>query len=572
MRLPGSMPDPVETLSTRRLTRSAKTMIPPPIGRSPAKTFLGSSPRRSRSMGPQSISKPAMRPPNTPSRDSPGPSVKRRLDFTKDDPIPSTEASPISVRQSIEKPRNGSVESRKRSHDQSLEEDASLPTVVNGHANSLQDGFPDVYDNQPIFDEGPAFDEGNSIQAVEYVEQEPAEPPAKRKRGRPRKSDQENAKPKADGSFVARLSWSAKKGLEQDGVDRTPGGGVPARLIDPSILEPESPSATVRKNARYRPTHDDDQLSDAEEEDNQPGALQRGKKQVNVHRDTQSADPRPPKGSRKGRKPASKSKAPVERDPNARLASVVSAQDEDAESDAPAKQPERNRRARSLQVLRQGTPAEEPETRKTRYGRTSVKPVDWWRGERVDRQWDGTIENVIRAEDVVLPKRAQKRRGAAAAKRAMSSVPEEEEEKEEWEMDPGLLTGFVATWDEEAGAGIEDDEREERRWSRLLDLTSRPVVASLGRTSLTPYYRNCLRLDCIGNTRCGWLQLPLHQMPESPVLWRGSGGSSTGRIQTSEELPAHADDVLRAFWQSGGTSGGLGVQYQQRRRLASSPR
>ena len=113
----------------------------------------------------------------------------------------------------------------------------------------------------------------------------------------------------------------------------------------------------------------------------------------------------------------------------------------------------------------------------TRSGRHSIKPVEYWRGERVEFEMrtegnedvfrrDGrkmilpTIKEVIRIEKeevkVKSSKRGTKPKANTAKKRARSSSPglgyglggpPDEDELEEWERVPGRLAGEVVVWD-----------------------------------------------------------------------------------------------------------------------------
>jgi len=106
-------------------------------------------------------------------------------------------------------------------------------------------------------------------------------------------------------------------------------------------------------------------------------------------------------------------------------------------------------------------------TSTTRSGRHSIKPVAWWRGERIDRDYEGGIQTIIRAEDVTPPKRtynrgAAGRKGGRRIKREMGVIEEDEdEEMEGWEEDPGFRAGPVRTWDPDVGTGLEDPSNEQ---------------------------------------------------------------------------------------------------------------
>ena len=117
-------------------------------------------------------------------------------------------------------------------------------------------------------------------------------------------------------------------------------------------------------------------------------------------------------------------------------------------------------RARSLQILRSTTPADEDGARFTRSGRATVKPIEYWRGERIvyakPKKIDsgrislGSIQEVVRAED--LPEEKRPRAPRSQKRRRRQAMLEEEEDEsdsgmEEWEEEPGVLGGEVWQWD-----------------------------------------------------------------------------------------------------------------------------
>lgn len=101
---------------------------------------------------------------------------------------------------------------------------------------------------------------------------------------------------------------------------------------------------------------------------------------------------------------------------------------------------------------------EDSGVRTTRFGRASVKPVDWWRNERIKYDPHGNKQAIVRAEEVEVPKLAK--RAHKQRKREMSVVEEDEEELEDWEVEPGILTGPVIGWDQEVGVAMQDEEEQ----------------------------------------------------------------------------------------------------------------
>jgi centromere protein C len=119
--------------------------------------------------------------------------------------------------------------------------------------------------------------------------------------------------------------------------------------------------------------------------------------------------------------------------------------------------------------------------RTTRSGRASFKPLEWWKGEHVEYDEEQeeifkdagnrhfkmpTVKGVVRTE-ASQDELARKRRGRPPVgrkpSRRPSTVAEEEEiEREEWEDDPGRVTGEVICWEpeHEFEPPAEDDEVE----------------------------------------------------------------------------------------------------------------
>ncbi|KPM39447.1 hypothetical protein AK830_g7118 [Neonectria ditissima] len=101
--------------------------------------------------------------------------------------------------------------------------------------------------------------------------------------------------------------------------------------------------------------------------------------------------------------------------------------------------------------------------RQTRSGRHSYRPLDYWRGEQViqeeeemdnmfakDRFVLPTIKEVIRVPEELPPsKRAPRSKARSKATAKQRSIHPEEEELEDWEINPGTVTGEVIIWEPE---------------------------------------------------------------------------------------------------------------------------
>lgn len=110
--------------------------------------------------------------------------------------------------------------------------------------------------------------------------------------------------------------------------------------------------------------------------------------------------------------------------------------------------------------LRATTPFEDAGERVSRFGRNLIQPLKYWANET--RIWNrGTIEGIVRAEEVSKPKRkVPKKKKKRAGK--LDDIEEENSDAEsvmadEWEDEVGVIAGFVANWDTENQMGNAED-------------------------------------------------------------------------------------------------------------------
>ena len=411
------------------------------------------------------------------------PLVNRRLDFSMEEPRQSIERSPQkahSVTSSSSVARKGKLlqsttKGRKRPFDLSAisdEEEEEISTTVveptnfangmegDGELNELGDvSAPIQMDGDSIHLYG-----DTSLQITDDTPQEDesvhtqlqAQPNQKRKRaGRPRKVDMsevdiEKEKPVADDRSI---------------------------LANPPIVKRRA----GRPSRKQVPQVDESLVADVEEEDVRPA--KRGRKPLakpetahDVDQENGVEPSKPATRARRESRQATPTKAgsklkkslPSERDPNIPIrtgkmtgkASSIEPSSISAGYGKPSQ--------RSLYVLRHETPAEDDGSRLLRSGRTSVKPIAFWRGERIvygESNIEGknlslpAIKEVIRTEEVFEPRpRRPGRRGAKPpGRQPLYSVEEEDEEQEEWEQDPGVLRAEVMQWDPTTQRGIEEN-------------------------------------------------------------------------------------------------------------------
>ena len=111
---------------------------------------------------------------------------------------------------------------------------------------------------------------------------------------------------------------------------------------------------------------------------------------------------------------------------------------------------------RGLQIVKDKTVAEVDGARYTRSGRTSVKPVEYWRGERViysePRREGGRVSlpgimDVVRIEDGSQKTKSTKPSKSGRSRRRQPSVESQDDPEEEWEIEPGVFIGEVPYWD-----------------------------------------------------------------------------------------------------------------------------
>lgn len=252
-----------------------------------------------------------------------------------------------------------------------------------------------------------------------------------------------------------------------------------------SSLEDSASNAKATKGkGRHRALQqEDEQQNDEGEEEPQKNKAGRRKKAASEEApDVEDVDNRPAKRSRLSMEPHSKSvgkakKAGKEAPAKAKSVGGKSklATIEEAESPAVQRGPPLPRTNTGLFILRRETPSGGVGFKQTRSGRNSIKPVAYWKNERVEYEEDEVadgnrkyliprIKEVIRAEEVEQPRkrtRAKSRAPTKARKDTAEPESEDDDEVEPWEMEPGRIFGAVRAWDPEDPTGAEVYEMEE---------------------------------------------------------------------------------------------------------------
>lgn len=309
------------------------------------------------------------------------------------------------------------VEEEEEDEDEVLRVDA-----VNGE-DSMQ--LIQERDSPPPVEDSPRPDLGGESEEVEE-EVRPKPKPRGRPRGRPAKKAPPKQKEPSPELEEAEVEQEEPPVEEEDDEDEVP--AQPRRKPGRPPKKAAPAAAATKRRERASPEADD------------PEPEGRGKKRQK----TQAKAPAPKKPAPKP-KAKPKPKARQEPDPDTSLMQV--------QRGPPLP------RARGLVSMRPDAGGQQ-----TRSGRRSYKPLEYWKGERVEYETADVREDMFRAGSrMVLPsikevyrveeEEAQARRRprgrgkAKSSKRRAEPVEEPEEELEEWEVDPGAVSGDVILWD-----------------------------------------------------------------------------------------------------------------------------
>ncbi|KAF2755104.1 hypothetical protein EJ05DRAFT_122664 [Pseudovirgaria hyperparasitica] len=441
----GSMPDPTEALSVRQVLTTKRTALPPK-SRSPIKTALGSSPRRQSSMGP-----PARSQPNSHH------AVRRKLDFNDSQEGIST-SSPEAI--------NGVV-------GDDLYDLPGSPTEANGQEHTNQDleeveALPELEDateQQSTAEEA----ENSSEEHEEMPPEMPSSPP--KKRGRKRKLVVEEAEAESEGRATKNARRGARKPVvekiaptkskrttrsslnssqvQEDSIALAP-EPVPATEESPVEETPRSSPArkrAVKGKVKTGPTRKAREPSVVvEEEPSIAKSKNRGrpKRDVAIPREESGTSMPPPQLKSRGR-------LPKERDPNAKTTARKAPRGR-SESKAPTEMSMMSGRTTqsTMSNVRQYVVVPKPgadDWGRSRAGRALRRPLAGWRGEKDTFDHQGNLIESVLTEDVT-PVKLDRRRGNKKKNRQSTIFEEPEiEELEEWEQDPGVLSGIVNVWD-----------------------------------------------------------------------------------------------------------------------------
>ncbi|KAI9787413.1 MAG: hypothetical protein M1835_002768 [Candelina submexicana] len=509
-----TIPEPTEVLTEQRLSRTSKTLLPPPRSRSPIKTSLNSPARRQTSMGP--VSSPLKLPNGTPNRASSHPAVNRRLDFSMSDVRPSVENTPsTSIKRSQQETRQHDIASpmrdygngRKRlsggsnvkfqpspgkgkkrglvqtmrleeSEDDDDEEDFNQVNEVTNGAHE--------YDEEPT-----ALQDGEDSTQIQQMDEEQSLLPSSIKKSQLEPSD-EVAQPQP-----------------------RKGHGRPKKVINSEPTAPKAAAASApalkRGRGKVQPAkaveaRGSDEDGDVEDDvtNRRPAKRLRG---ILAEPPAQASKAKPPKPPPTQRDPKAKITSTKDKPAETSKASKVSTESKEKPKEKPRKAPNvvrKSAKRKSSVAESRATPLEGDGLKTTRSGRTLFKPLAFWRNEHVvygrDDSEIPTIKEIVWKDPLDEPQ--QKPRHKKSKKPVRKPEPEglDEEELEEWEVEEGIVSGPVKQWDGTTGLEQEGDEvREEDLAFSSLSIETREVANATFR------YQKLLTLPFFGS---GMVDLP----------------------------------------------------------------
>ncbi|RYC63970.1 hypothetical protein CHU98_g2219 [Xylaria longipes] len=354
------------------------------------------------------------------------------------------------------------------------EEDDQLSLLEAGGVDGgdVEDESPEALD-QEVEDEAPIVQELKSTNksklpgrrgrkpkaTIEKENNEPADPPSvntsvenveveepvKKRKGRPKTtaSPKEPTPPADPTPPSVNTSVEDVEVEEEEPVKKRKGRpkavASPKEPTPPADLTPPSKSSKRGRPARTS-------LENADEDNAESRGAKRPKVSAKADKAEQSASSKPAPTKEKG-KPGRKRKS-----------SGVGVESPKIQRGPPLP------KGRGLVTLRR---EETTAMRTTRSGRASFKPLEWWKGEHVEYDEDQekifedtgrrhfkmpTVKGVVRTEEnyEAVPKRRGRQPTGRKPGRRPSAVAEEEEiERDDWEYDPGRVTGEVVCWEPE---------------------------------------------------------------------------------------------------------------------------
>ncbi|KAI1493012.1 Mif2/CENP-C like-domain-containing protein [Biscogniauxia mediterranea] len=447
--------DAIGPATVRKLQREGRPSLP--RSRSPIKTNLQSPARQNPHLGPTS----------SPTRGtivgarerSPKQTIARKLDFSV-----AQQRSKKSTTNGHSKVNGAKSQNAKltngRAHDKSDEE-----VIPHGQSTEPESNEEEPEESMQMLDMADEDEQQDDV-AEELPQND---------------EDEEEEEEEEEQRPIAREAKSANKSKTGQRRGRKPKATAP--------IEEEEAEAGAEENSA-RPSIEDD--------NEEPSKKQRGRAKGRPPKAEPAREPTPPakefKASKRGRPARNSNNNPEEEENNDEARGTKRQRTADkASKPAPSKpiatkekgKPGRKRKSSGIgvdsPVVQRGPPLpkgrglvtlrrEEPDNmRTTRSGRASYRPLEFWKGERAEYD-EGreeifedkggrhfampTLKGVVRAETnyEAAPKRRRGRPSARPSGKASRSVvyeKEPEEERDDWEYEPGVVSGQCIEWSPE---------------------------------------------------------------------------------------------------------------------------
>lgn len=438
-----SAPDITQTLTGRRVH------MPPPRQTTPRHTNIG-SPKRMSSARPTSRSAAADASSSQPLTNAP---ANRRLDFQATNrnrkSVNVVDGSPFKPKKVLRRSDGPARRSIYEQVDDEEDEPAHEPANAGLDDDSIEHS---IEDNGPMMMEDDVHGVEDDQSAISVSE---TQAPAKRKPGRPRKSDLSNTSIIQHTPPVAHMGSASKKrprsslndtqgSISQPQVEASGSRSKKSRISNVGSISVHRDSYSG--NDDVNPIDVEDYLEEVQDDDVEVDAQLDSQLQEEPEEEPQ---PQPkgkgrPKG--KGKKAAS---APKERDANRAMPKKGSPV---KLNDSPSK---RHRGGSAGPVsnvqLRATTPFDDAHQTTSRAGRNLIQPLKFWQNESLI--WKGgEIEGVIRADPVEQsrPTTKRRRKGKKSKRSKLNAIEEESDTEsilpDEWEEEMGVITGNIAAW------------------------------------------------------------------------------------------------------------------------------
>lgn len=402
---------------------------------------------------------------------------------------------------------------RPRKSNESIDASIVQETSANENATSSSSKR-----NRTEFEDDQNDEANDTVQSIEQSQNDitqasaQSDNPAKRSRGRPRKSQVTVLQDPTD-QTMADVDQSLQS------VEQGDNG--------PSKASTTTASQEPSKRGRGRPRKSDvTVIHDNTEQAIDPSLLAHGDSYlapINEDHEVEAAPASPvtkskPTKKTKAEKATKSKKAPKERDPNQSMRRTPSASPGKVDRDRTLNlSPSKRAGSVSNVNLRASTPFEDAHQRLSRSGRPILAPLKHWAGESY--VWkNGEVEGIIRADEVKTPggskkktNKSKRRATRANGRNNLDAIAEESDTEstvpDDWEEQVGVIAGTVAAWDPDTQEGDPDNPIREGK-SRL----------RLYRTSHTDLYRHCICGVIHCNPRRGWIGLPIRQDNDSSLL------------------------------------------------------